>query len=79
MQKKLIYSVLFLIIGCAPVYYPNIPSVNNANEAQFAGMGGLNGWDVTALYNLHKNIGVMANGSFAHNTRKSGEDQIDFS
>lgn len=80
MQKKLLYPVFFIMIGCAPIYYPNarnIPSVNKANEAQFTGMGGLNGWDVTALYNFHKNFGVMANGSFAHNTRKSGEDQIE--
>lgn len=82
MQKKIIFSLaLFIFIsGCAPVYYPNsrnIPSANKANEAQFAGMGGLNGWDVTALYNFHKIFGVMANGSFAHNTRKSKEDQIE--
>lgn len=75
------YLVFYLLmIGCAPIYIPNsrnIPSVNDVNEAQFTGMFGTSGWDVNTLYNFHKNIGVMVNGSFAHHTRKSGRDNIE--
>jgi hypothetical protein len=78
---KLFCLVVFLLItGCAPVYYPNarnIPSINKADQAQFTGMVGLAGWDVMALYNFHKNFGVMANGSFAYNTRQNREIQIE--
>lgn len=40
-------------------------------------LGGINGWDVTALYNFHKNLGVMANGSFAYNKRKNRDEHLE--
>jgi len=69
--RTTVLVLTFLLVGCAPVYIPNVvntPLLSNKGEIQAAINTGSSGFDPQIAFAITDNIGVMVNGSFRNST-----------
>ncbi len=65
--RIVVTSVLFLLGGCAPMYFPNkinTPLLGNQGEVQVGVFGATSGLDIQASFAATDQLGIMVNTSF---------------
>jgi hypothetical protein len=71
------YLLIFFLTACAPVYVPNMinqPLLHQKGDLKVSASTGSSGFDPQLAYAVTDQIGIMANGSFAHYEENSQDN-----